>query len=114
VADEGWIRLGETIRKERSRRWPRRPDFARACGLGMRVVTALERHERTNFTDETIAAVEAALGWEPGSADRVRAGLRPRRLEDPDFARLRGLWPLLSPDARRMLVRLAEDAVHDR
>lgn len=111
MVDEGWVRLGDVVRSERARRWPRRRDFARECGLGERVITALERHERDNFSTETIAAVEAALGWEPGSADRVRAGLRPQRLEDADLARLRSLWPRLSRDSRRMLVRLAEDAL---
>lgn len=91
--------------------WRRREDFAAACRLSVRVVGELERAERTNFTAETLGAVEAALGWEPGSADRVRAGLAPRRREDNDLARLRALWPRLSPGSRRMLVELAERAV---
>lgn len=111
MVDEGWVRLGDVVRRERSRRWPRRREFARECGLSERVITALELHERDNFSAETIAAVEAALGWDPGSAERVRSGLRPVRREDADLARLRTLWPRLSRDARRMLVRFAEDAL---
>lgn len=111
MVDAGWIQLGNAVRTERSRRWPRRREFARECGLSERVITALELHERDNFSTETIAAVEAALGWEPGSAQRIRNGLPPRRREDADLARLRTLWPRLSRDARRMLVRIAEDAL---
>lgn len=114
MVDAGWKRLGELVRAERSRRWPRRPDFAEHCGISTRVITAIERFERTNFSPDTIAAIEAGLGWEPGSADRVRAGRRPLRLEDPDLAELRALWSRLSPDARRMLVTLAKDSIERR
>lgn len=99
------------MRRERSRRWPRRGDFAAYCGLSTRVVTALELAERDNFSDDTLAAIEGALAWEPGTAERIRAGLRPRRREDPELARLRALWPRLSADSRRMLIALAENAV---
>ncbi len=112
--EEGWRRLGKRVRSERSRRWPVLKDFAAQCGLGTRVISALELGERTNFSPATIAAVEDALGWEPGSADRIRAGLRPLQRDDPQLTRLRSLWPRLSPDARRMLLDLAERALEDR
>lgn len=98
------------IRTERARRWPRRPDFARECGLSVRLVGALERGERHNVSAESIAAIERTLGWEPGSAERVRAGLRPMRRDDPELVRLRDIWQELSPDARRMLLAIAERA----
>jgi hypothetical protein len=114
VVDAGWKRLGEVVRAERSRRWPRRPDFAAHCGISVRVITAIERYERTNFSPETMAALESGLGWEPGSAARVRAGRRPLRREDPDLAELRALWPRMSPDSRRMLVAVAKESIDRR
>lgn len=77
----------------------------------MRVIAAIENAERDNFSPDTIAAIEAALSWEAGSLDRVRAGLGPKRYEDPGLTRLRTLWPRLSKDARVMLVDVAERAV---
>lgn len=74
----------------------------------MRVLAAIENAERENISPDTIAAIEAALSWEPGSAERIRAGLTPRRYEDPGLTRLRVLWPRLSSDARTMLVEVAE------
>lgn len=108
--DEGWRQLGRRIRLERSRRWPRRPDFARAAGLSDRVVGEVERAERPNFSPDTLAGIEYALGWAPGSCDLIRAGRQPRRVEDPEFTRIRDAWPRLSPDARRMLAAVAEHA----
>lgn len=110
MASEGAVRLGKKIREERARRWKRRADFAEACGYRVRVIAALENAERENFSPDTIAAVESVLGWEPGSAERVKADRRIRRREDALFVRLRDLWPDLSVDARRMLVELAERA----
>lgn len=111
MAGEGAIRLGKAIRAERSRRWSRRTDFADACGLKSRVIAAIENAERENFSPDTIAAIEAGLGWEPGSAERIRKGQRPIRREDPLLVRLRDVWPHLSRDSRRMLVELAERAI---
>lgn len=108
------MRLGKAIQAERSPRWPRRPDFAHACGVSTRLITQLERHERTNFSEPTIAAVEATLGWASGSADRVRRGLSPRRLEDPDIAHIRALWPKTSPEARRIILAAIEAAATRR
>lgn len=110
--DEGWRRLGRRVKLERSRRpaWRRRKDFAAACGLGERTIAALENAERQNFTADVIAAVESTLGWEIGDAERVRQGLEPNRRHDPRLTRLLEIWPLLTPDAQRMLLELAERA----
>lgn len=110
MVSPGAHRLGEAIRSERARRWRKRGDFAAACGLKERVVAAVENAERENFSQDTLSAIEGALGWAPGSAMRVKAGLRPLRAKDPLFNRLREVWWRLSPDARRMLVDLAERA----
>lgn len=105
--DEGWVRLGRRVKAERSRRWATRVDFAAACGLGDRVLAALENAERTNFRASTIEAVEATIGWHFGSADRVRAGMEPEWIEDSGLTELRDLWPRLTPEVRAVLVDLA-------
>lgn len=110
AVDEGWKKLGRRVQAERSRRWKTRPEFAEACGLSARVIAALELGERANYRQSTIDRVEATLGWEHGSADLVRRGRRPVRVEDEYLIELRALWPGLSSDARRMLVELARRA----
>ena len=114
VADEdGWQRLGRRIRSERSRRWPVRADFAAECGIGDRTIAAIENAERHNFKATTIEAVELALGWEYGSAERVRNRMQPKYIVelDPDFVALRNIWPSLPVAARRMVVEIAKRAV---
>jgi transcriptional regulator with XRE-family HTH domain len=107
---EGWGLLAARIASERSRRWRSRAAFAKAAGVSVRVVDDLERGRRSNYSAATLAAVEAALGWEFGSAVRVVSGGRPNREMDPYLAQLVDVWPSLSTDARAMLARLAEYA----
>lgn len=108
---DGWRRLGVTMAAERGRRWRSRAAFARHAGVSRRVVDDLERGLRTNYADRTLAAVEAGLGWAPGSLMRVVQGGKPRREVDPVLAELLDMWPQLSPDARAMLVDLAGRAL---
>lgn len=106
-----WQHLGRRVREERSRRWRRREDFAAACGLSLRVVGALENHERENFSPDVLAAVEATLGWEVGDALRVLQGREPARRVDEATVRLLDVWERLSPDARRLVIEFAERAI---
>lgn len=108
-----WSRLGAVIRAERSRHrgWRRREEFARACGLSVRTIEALENGERHNFSVETVGAIEMALGWEPGSAQRVLHGLPPVRQVDEHMARLQSFWDQLPTEARRLVVDFAERAL---
>lgn len=107
------MRLGRRVRVERSRRWPTRLDFAEESGLSDRVLGAIETAERANFSAKTIERLESALGWEFGSAARVRGGLEPLYVEDPNLRRLRDAWPHLSADSRRMLADIAERAARE-
>jgi hypothetical protein len=108
VTDEGWRRLGSRILSERSRRWRTRDEFATATGLSARLLDDLETGRRDNYQDETLSAVEVALGWMPGTSRRIVQGGRVRREMDPDLVRVFDVWPRLSPDAKRMLAELAE------
>lgn len=111
---DGWERLGRRIAVERGRRWRSRAAFARAAGVSSRVVDDLENGRRNNYSDATLGAIEATLGWEPGTAQRVVEGLRVKREADPLATRLMDAWQHLSPDARRLLVEIAERVLRDR
>lgn len=111
---DGWAVLGERILAERSRRWRTREDFAHATGVSRRVIGDLERGARSRYQAATLAAVESALGWSPGSCLRVVQGGRPQPTVDPLFLRLRDAWQYLGPDARRMLVVVAEQTLRER
>lgn len=71
----------------------------------------MENAERDNFSPATYAAIERALSWEPGTAKRIKAGMRIRRCEDPELTEVRDLWPDLSRDARRMVVAVIRYAL---
>lgn len=104
----GWKRLGDRVKSERLVHWRTRASFAQACGLGEKTVYDLEKARRANFAEETLAAIEATLGWNPGDADRVRRGLEPSRTTDPALAHLIAIWPELTPAARRHILDIAE------
>lgn len=108
MAEPGARAFGERIRLERGRRWKLRKDFADAIQYKDRTVAALENGERSNFSPEFKGAVEAALGWDVGDFDRVRAGQEPNRRYPPELVRLIEMWPALDPGVRTMLLDLAE------
>lgn len=111
---DGWERLGQRVSQERGRHWRSRAAFARAAGISPRVLDDVEKARRSNYSDATLAAIEAALGWAPGTCLRVVQGGRVRRDVDPLMVRLLDVWTTLSPDARAMLVAIAERAAQGR
>lgn len=113
MADE-WRQIAHQIVAERSRRWPTRQQFADACHLGKRVLDDIENGRRTNYSDSTLARVEAALGWEPGEIRARAQGIRLQRRPDRNMRRILDVWPDLSDDARAMLASVAESAVRGR
>ena len=110
MLDDGWARLGRTVTTERGRHWRSRAAFARAAGLSPRLVGDVEKGRRDNYSDATLAAVEAALGWEPGTCLRIVQGGKVRRDVDPQMMRLLDAWRTLPPEARELLVEMAERA----
>ncbi|MFI6883431.1 hypothetical protein [Streptosporangium canum] len=72
-----WQRLGKLLAERRARIDPRyatRKVFAAEVGVGHAVLRDIEIAARDNFTAPTIAAIEAAYRWAPGSIERVLAG----------------------------------------
>ena len=108
---DGWARMGAMVKQERSRRWRSRAEFARAAGISARTIDDVETGRRSNFSDVTLASIEAALEWEPGTCRRLVEGGRVRRDRDRSLLRLLELWPRLSADARALLVAMAEQAL---
>lgn len=82
--------------------------------MSERVIDDIERGIRSNYAPATLAAIEHALGWTPGACLRIVAGGIVRRELDPVLVRLLDTWRLLSPDARAMLVEIAERAAKHR
>ena len=111
---DGWARLGRLVATERGRHWRSRNAFARAAGISPRLLGDVEKGRRSNYSDATLAAIEAALGWEPGTSRQVVAGGQVRRDIDPRLLRLLDAWRTLTPEAQELLVAMAEQASRAR
>ena len=83
------------------------PDFALAAGKSPRTIGGLERGDG-RVSDDTIAAVERVLQWEPGSVDRILSGGQPVESTSPELRRVVEAWPLLDDRARRVLLAVLE------
>jgi hypothetical protein len=118
--DDARERLGRLLVQRRISLAPRyrvRTLFADDVGLHWRLLHDLERNKRSNFTDETLAAVEVAYRWKPGSIARVLAGGDPEPMTaaaevarpDPGPAVVQELWGDLdhAPELVRRLWRAA-------
>lgn len=107
----GWRQLGDEIIARRAQLGYRsRPAFAAASGLSKRLLDDLETGARANYRPETITALEYALGWQPGSAERIRRGRRPIIDVDTHMAALRLVWPRVPIEVREILVDQARRA----
>lgn len=58
--------------------------------------------------EQSLAAVEAALGWRDGSVAAVLKGGRPRPEVDDDMAAIHEAWPLLKARDRAAVRALVE------
>lgn len=104
----GWRRLADAINEEVPRLAMSWEEFARHARFSTRILRDLRAGARTSYDAVTISKLEAALGWEHGSAERVRAGRQPVRIPDAAMARVRHAWPYLSAEARDAVAALAE------
>ena len=73
-----WVRLGTYVVSRRiDLGYKKRPALTEVSGISTRILGDIETGRRGNFDRTTIAALEKALGWEPGSALRIAAGGEP-------------------------------------
>jgi transcriptional regulator with XRE-family HTH domain len=111
VAAAGWLSLGEHVRRERAQRRQTQQEFAQAIGLSVRTLGSIEAGTGTRYDRVTCDVIEWALGWAPGSIERVIAGGRPHVEVDPTFARIRDAWPRLPVEARNLIAGLVDRAL---
>lgn len=82
--------------------------LARAAHLSVRTVEDLTAGRRSSYRDSTLRAIEAALGWERGDAQRVVQGAQPRRLPDHGLGQIVDAWPRLSERDRAVMLAVLE------
>lgn len=84
AARPAWERLGRLLATRRAQLDPRyriRKVFAEESGLNYGLVRDIELAVRDSYKATTIAAVERAYAWGPGSIERVLAGGDPTPLD---------------------------------
>lgn len=70
-----WHRLARFVVNRRVQLGYRhQKDFAEASGIKIRTLNNIENARRTGYAADTLAMLEQALGWEPGSVDTVLEG----------------------------------------
>lgn len=102
------MRLGETVRRDRLRAGMRhQTDLAERAGIGRTTVSKIERGVPGNYDERTKIGIEAALGWAPGTFERLLSSGQVERA-DEDWSRLESMWPRLSMPMRRGVVAAVE------
>lgn len=107
--DRSWHRLGQEIFAARTKRWSRRVDFAKACGLSVRTLVQIENGQPVEHHDETYAAIENCLGWAPGDCQRILEGGKPTA--DRELQHVINAWPRLGRQTRAIIVGFVDDAL---
>lgn len=78
-----WERLGDMLASRRGQLKPEyrnRRVFAEEAGINYRVVFDVEHGRRSNYGRQTLAALERAYWWRPGSVAAVLGGGAPEPL----------------------------------
>lgn len=105
--------LADHLRRGRALRRQTQAEFAEDVGVSVRTIGNLEAGVARQYDPQTVARIEYALGWAPGSVQRVLEGLAPVVEADELFAVVRHSWPRLPIEARRLLAEMAVRALHD-
>lgn len=83
MTDSRWSRLADyVVSRRREIGYGRQVDLVSGSALGMRTLSSIETGERTQYNRSTLAALEQALDWEPGSIQAVLDGGEPTPTED--------------------------------
>lgn len=77
LKDGDWTRLADYVRAARTALGLTQRELAAKAGIGFTTVQLLESAAPRTRLPDTIPAVEAALGWAPGSARSVLLGGEP-------------------------------------
>jgi len=108
----GWGRVGERIDRERIRLGHRTlAGFARSAGIGKSTLDNLIHARKTSYDSATLAAVEKALCWQPGSIERIGRGSEPIPDQDSDLTALLEIWPQLDTSIKRTLLMVAMESL---
>lgn len=108
---EAWRRLGKALEKRRGQLgygYRQRGNFLRDRNgtLSAKTLARVERGERGDYPDATIAALEALYGYAPGSFAAILSGREPRIADAaPDDATYLGS---LTPEERRIVREFVE------
>lgn len=81
---QAWLRLGRLLQERRGQLDPtftKRTRFADAVGVNLKTLVDIEKAARTTFSDATLAAIETAYQWRPGSIRAVLEGGDPAPYE---------------------------------
>src|SRR5690606_15588684 len=102
MAADDWRRLGQYVRAGRLAAGHEyvKDDWDRVVGAHYRTLNNLEKGKRVS--PNTVSKVELALGWKPGSADRVLAGGEPIYADEA----MRTTMSNLDPKVRSALVQM--------
>lgn len=80
---ENWALLAKQVVARRVEMgYPTRDGFAKAVGISARVLTDIEKRNRTNFDQVTLERLQQALKWPEGRIQAVLA--TPEQPTDPD------------------------------
>lgn len=101
--DGDWMRLADHVRAARIAADLTQSELSAKAGIGLSTVQLLERGTARTRLPDTISAVEAVLGWAPGSSRAVLAGGEPEPLASLPRVRVE----LMSQDADRVAAAIA-------
>jgi transcriptional regulator with XRE-family HTH domain len=114
--------LGTTIRQRRGQLHQTQEQLATQAGISNSTLRQIETGHRTQPTAKTIHNLEQALGWTPGSIQRITTGQQPtltnttERAPNPPPPTLNDhTWHLLRTIAiqeRRNINNILQDALH--
>lgn len=103
LKDADWTRLADFARAARLALGLTQAELAAKAGIGFTTIQLLERGTARTRLPDTIPAVEAALGWAPGSARAVLGGGVPEPVASLPAIRVE----LMSEDADRVAAAIA-------
>jgi transcriptional regulator with XRE-family HTH domain len=109
VAHRRWDKLAEFVTARRADLGYSITQLSAISGLSTSTLDNVEHSRKSSYDPATLATLERALRWRPGSVERALKGLAPQILQDPDLEAVIAAWPRLSPGARRMLRILATE-----